>query len=185
MQFNVAQLLKEPTGGTRKYEVSEIVEDLDPELVIQEPITGNLKFTKIPQGILVAGKLKTEVEVNCSRCLEPFDQPVTIELEEEFHPTLDLHTGASLPVSDDHDPATLIDEKHIIDLSEVIRQALLLALPALSLCQEGCKGLCARCGKNLNEGPCDCPTEEVDPRWEALRALLNDADDPSSPETDR
>lgn len=174
MQFNVAQLLKEPTGGTRKYEVSDTLDDLDPELVIQAPIQGKVKFTKIPQGVLVTGRLDTVVEVNCNRCLDPFDLPVTIELEEQFRPLIDLQTGASLPQGEEEDEATLIDEKNIIDLSEVVRQDLLVALPFGPICREACKGMCPQCGKNLNEGPCDCPTETVDPRWDTLRALLED-----------
>ncbi|MBA3533538.1 MAG: DUF177 domain-containing protein [Ardenticatenales bacterium] len=183
MQFNVAQLLKEPTGGTRKYEIDETLDDLDPELVIQEPITGKIKFTKIPQGILMVGKLRTLLEMNCSRCLEPFDLPVTIKLEEQFRPLLDLQTGAVLPQEEDADEATLIDQKNIVDLSEVVRQALLLVLPALPVCREDCLGLCAQCGQNLNEGTCDCPQEIVDPRWEALRTLLDSPEEDSEEES--
>jgi uncharacterized protein len=182
MQFNVAQLLKEPTGSTRKYEVEEQLDDLDPELVIQSPIVGRVKFTKIPQGVLVNGTLKTVVEVNCSRCLEPFDVPVAIELEEEFRPSVDLQTGARLPRGDDEDEATVIDEKHIIDLSEVVRQDLLIGLPSLPVCREDCKGLCPHCGQNLNEGTCDCATDTVDHRWQALRALLDDSGDGATQE---
>ncbi|MDQ4078894.1 MAG: DUF177 domain-containing protein [Chloroflexota bacterium] len=177
MQFNVAQLLKEPTGATRKYDVEEQLDDLDPELVVQEPIRGKVKFTKIPQGILVTGKLETVLEVNCNRCLEPFDQPVVIELEEEFHPSMDLVTGASLPQGQEDDKATFIDEKHIIDLTEVVRQDFLLALPTTPLCRAECKGLCPQCGLNLNEGQCDCPTESIDPRWDVLKALLDAEED--------
>jgi uncharacterized protein len=178
MQFNVAQLLKEPTGATRKFELNESVEELelDPALVIQEPVTGNVKFTKIPGGILATGNLATVLEVNCNRCLEPFDLPVVIELEEEFHSILDLQTGARLPQDEEQDTATLIDEKHIIDLSEVVRQDLLLVLPTIPICKEGCLGLCPQCGQNLNEALCECPVESSDPRWDALGALLDSSD---------
>ncbi|MGH2541254.1 MAG: YceD family protein [Ardenticatenaceae bacterium] len=177
MQFNVAQLLKEATGATRKYEIREPAEELelDPELIVQEPLTGRIKFTKIPQGVLVTGELDTVLEVSCSRCLEPFDLAVSIELEEEFHSTTDVQTGARLPQGEEYDPATLIDEKHIVDLSEVVRQELLLVLPSLPVCREDCKGICPQCGQNLNEALCDCPTEFLDPRWEALRALLDES----------
>ena len=184
MQFNVAQLLKEPTGATRKYELDEGPEglELDPELVIQEPITGRLKFTKIPQGILVTGELETVLEVACNRCLEPFDLPLEVEVEETFYPITDVQTGASLPLPEDSDEATRIDEKHIIDLSEVVRQDLLLALPSRPVCREDCRGICPHCGQNLNESVCDCTGETFDPRWEALRTLLEHSDDPSSQE---
>lgn len=172
MQFNVAQLLKEATGGTRKYELNESIDDLDPELVIQAPITGKVKFTKIPQAVLVVGHLKTVLEVNCNRCLEPFELPAVFDLEEEFRPLVDLQTGAHLPQSDEEDEATLINEKNILDLYEVIRQALLLTLPSQRLCQEDCQGLCMSCGQNLNEDDCGCSDEESDPRWDALKTLM-------------
>ena len=172
MQFNVAQLLKQPTGNTRKYDINEHFDDFDPELVVQDSIQGNVKFTKIPKGILVTGKLHTLVELNCNRCLDPFDQPIFIELEEMFRPLIDLQTGATLPQSEDDDEATQINEKNIIDLSEVTRQALLIAVSWLSFCQPDCKGLCSQCGQNLNEASCNCLAEDVDPRWEALRSLL-------------
>ena len=60
------------------------------------------------------------------------------------------------------------------DLSELIRQTLLVSLPLQPLCREACAGLCPQCGKNWNEGPCDCPTETVDPRFSALASLLDD-----------
>lgn len=172
MQFNVAQLLKEPTGGTRKYELDEPLDDLDPQLVIQAPITGRVKFTKIPQGILATGQLDTVVEMNCNRCLEPFDVPVSFELEEQFRPKIDLQTGAVLPQEEDADEATQISEQNILDLSEVVRQALLLAMPTAAVCRDDCAGLCPHCGKNLNEGPCDCVDDTLDPRWASLRDLL-------------
>ncbi|MGB0387638.1 MAG: YceD family protein [Ardenticatenaceae bacterium] len=176
MQFNVAQLLKEPIGSTRKYLVNDDLDDLDPELVIQTPIKGQLKFTKIPKGILVNGDFKTMLEFSCDRCLEPLDQTISIELEEEFRPAVDLLTGASLPQSEDDEEATQIDAKNIIDLSEVIRQALLLGFPSRRLCRSDCKGLCVECGQNLNQGECNCATESLDPRWSALRSLLEQND---------
>jgi uncharacterized protein len=95
-------------------------------------------------------------------------------LEEEFRPTIDIHTGASLPLTADDEIATRIDAHHEIDLSEVIRQDLLLAIPPSPICRSKCAGLCATCGKNLNEGPCNCQRAEIDPRMEKLQELLNE-----------
>lgn len=172
MQFNVAQLLKEPTGGTRKYDLDEPLDDLDPQLVIQAPIRGQVKFTKIPQGILATGGFQTVVELNCNRCLEPFDEAVSFDLEEQFRPKIDLQTGAVLPQEEDADEATQISEQNILDLSEVMRQELLISLPAAATCRDDCAGLCPHCGKNLNEGACDCSDDTLDPRWASLRDLL-------------
>jgi uncharacterized protein len=171
MQFNVAQLLKQPTGAKREYDIDEPLGELDPELVAIEPIQGRVKFVRTRDGILVTGHLATELEVNCTRCLEAFDLPVEIEIEEEFKSTIDIRTGARVDVDTD-ETETLIDEHHIIDLSEVIRQDLLLALPLTPLCRPDCRGLCQSCGQNLNEGQCDCEHQTSDPRWNALADLL-------------
>lgn len=179
MQFNVAQLLKQPTGATRQYDVDEPLGEIDPELVAVAPIQGHVKFVRTHDGVLVTGDLATVLEVNCTRCLEAFDLPVEIEIEEEFKSTIDLRTGAQLPIVTD-ETETLIDEHHIIDLTEVVRQDLLLALPLTPLCRPDCKGLCQSCGKNLNEGPCDCEPESSDPRWSVLADLLQELDNDES-----
>ena len=172
MQFNVAQLLKQSVGAKREYEIEEPLGELDPDLVPVAPAEGHVKLVRTRDGVLVTGELETVLEVNCSRCLEAFDLPVEIEIEEEFKSKVDLRTGAHLPVTEEDEAATLIDDRHIIDLSEVVRQNLLVALPITAVCREECKGLCPTCGQNLNEGPCNCESEAKDPRWSALADLL-------------
>lgn len=172
MQFNVAQLLKQSVGAKREYDVEEPLGELDPDLIPVAPIEGHVKLVRTHDGVLLTGELETVLEINCSRCLEAFDLPVEIEIEEEYKSKVDLRTGATLPVTDEDEAATLIDDHHIIDLSEVVRQNLLVALPITAVCREGCKGLCPNCGQNWNEGSCDCTPEEIDPRWSALSELL-------------
>jgi uncharacterized protein len=172
MQFNVAQLLKQPVGAKREYEIDEPLGELDPDLIPLAPIKGAVKFVRTRDGVLVTGQLATVLEVNCNRCLEAFDLPTSITLEDEYKSRIDLRTGAHLPITDEDEAATLIDAHHIIDLSEVVRQNLLLALPLNALCREGCKGLCPTCGQNLNEGSCECEPETTDPRWSTLADLL-------------
>ncbi|MCZ7575257.1 MAG: DUF177 domain-containing protein [Ardenticatenaceae bacterium] len=174
MQFNVAQLLKQPVGAKREYELDGPLGELDPDLVPVAPITGEVRFIRTRDGVLVTGQLATVLEVNCNRCLEAFDLPISIEIEEEFKSKIDLRTGAHLPVTDEDEVATLINEHHIIDLREVVRQDLLLALPLNPLCQEACGGLCPTCGANLNEGPCECEPETIDLRWNTLADLFDE-----------
>jgi len=171
MRFNVAQLLKEPVGSRRKYHLAEDIQDLGGEVKLTHPIEGAIKLIHTTEGVLVSGQLHTEVELSCSRCLESFSIAVDFTLEEEFHPTINISTGAKLPSLDGEDEATLIDGQHIIDLLEVMRQDILLALPPRPLCKMNCAGLCSQCGQNLNEGPCTCEQPLGDPRWEALRTL--------------
>jgi uncharacterized protein len=177
MQFNVAQLLKEQTGQSRQYTLHEDIRTLDPEIVPLSTLDGIARLIRTIDGVLATGKLHCSLELNCSRCLEPFSYPIQFALEEEFHPAIDIITGATLPRGDNDDNATRIDDHHTLDLTEVIRQDLLLALPAHPVCRSKCLGLCPRCGKNLNEGPCDCKRDDIDPRLTVLKELLDEQDD--------
>lgn len=168
MRFNVAQLLKGATGSSRRYQIREGIEDLDPELVIREPLVGQIEMVRTADGILVRGELTTVVELQCDRCLEPFIQGVEFKIEEEFHPAIDMSTGAQLSYDGEE---TRIDEHHILDLTELIRQSIFLALPMHPVCRLDCLGLCNRCGQNLNEGPCNCEESMVDPRLEILKKI--------------
>lgn len=179
MQFNVAQLLRASTGTSRRYDVDEPATALQGLLeadgvTVRGPIRGNVTLMHTTDGILVTGRLETTLELVCDRCLDPFQLPVEIELEEDFRPTIDIRSGAALPRVAGEELATLIDEQHILDLWEVVRQGTLLAAPAHPVCRLGCAGLCPQCGQNLNEGQCDCVADSLDPRWLKLRALLDD-----------
>jgi DUF177 domain-containing protein len=170
--FNVAQLLKERTGATRTYTIREDIENLDPEIVALDALSGQVRLMRVIDGALATGVLNTSLGLVCDRCLTPYVQPVDIELEDEFRPSIDIVNGASLPVADG-DEGNIIDEHHILDLSEVIRQRLLLSQPLHPLCRADCQGLCPTCGRNLNEDSCECNEPVVDPRWAALRELLH------------
>lgn len=174
LQFNVAQLLKEGTGGFRLHKVhAETLGSLSNEATIISPITGEVKLLCVGQNILATGLLTATVEKPCGRCVEPFATSITIDLEEEFYPSVDMATGLSVLASPDADRTNLIDEQHILDLQEVVRQEFLLAAEVRRYCQPDCLGLCPRCGQNRNIEPCDCSTEVIDSRWAGLLELIN------------
>ncbi|HEX9896458.1 MAG TPA: DUF177 domain-containing protein [Dehalococcoidales bacterium] len=168
MQINVAQFLKSDQGTTRVVRIDDIFGDESAQI----PVRGELKLTHINRRILVQGKLTIDVPLVCSRCLKPFICSLPLNIEEEYHPSIDIDTGSKLP-SPDESGAFTIDERHILDLTESIRQYKVMALPMKPLCREECAGICPTCGKNLNEGPCDCPSDEADPRWAELLKLKN------------
>ena len=170
MQINVSQLLKEPIGGTRHHELTEMV-DIDNN-GRSRLVHAKVDLLRTQRGILVRAVMQTEVELECSRCLSTFDHPVTLKIEEEFIPTIDIITGANLPPAEDPG-AFIVDEHQVIDLTEAIRQYAVLAEPIKPLCREDCPGLCQTCGRNLNLGPCDCPPPVTDERWEKLVKLLH------------
>jgi uncharacterized protein len=104
------------------------------------------------------------------RCLNGFSS-LENKFEEEFLPTVDVTSGMPLPQGEDAGAFT-IDERHTLDLAEPARQYALMAVPMKPLCKAACAGLCQKCGKNLNQGICQCPTREIDPRWAELKKLL-------------
>lgn len=173
--FNVAQLLKEPIGATRSYEVIVPVAHYDGELSRTEPLEGHVTMLRTNRGILVEGALSGFVVVECSRCLADVRVPVILRLQEEFQPTVDVVRGVFLLVEEE-DTALLINDQHILDIGEVVRQAALLEIPMQALCRPDCAGLCPTCGKDLNAGPCDCRPADADARWADLSALLHEVD---------
>jgi len=166
IRINVSQLLKAPIGSIRSYKLNEIVDVAGDGS--GSTVQGEIKLMRTDRGILAKAILHTEVEVTCSRCLSLFSCPLTLNIEEEYFPTVDVIGGVPLPLPDEPSCFT-IDEHHILDLTEAIRQYALLAIPMKPLCKASCAGLCPNCGYNLNQGPCNCPPQEADPRWSKIR----------------
>jgi len=169
MQINVSQLLQEPIGATREYEVDEATEIIDDEK--KYTVQGKCRLLRTNRSILVKCALSTEVELICNRCLGQFRHRLKINFEEEFLPTVDVVSGVPLPSPEEVGNFT-IDERHTLDLTEAIRQYSLMAIPIKALCDKDCAGLCQSCGQNLNQGKCDCPIQEIDPRLSELTKLL-------------
>lgn len=172
-EFNVAQLLKEPIGGRRSYDVEIPMDFPEPELKRSEPLAGTVYLLRTGSGVLMEARLAGYVSVQCSRCLTDVSWPVSLAITEEFQPTVDVVRGSYVAVEEE-DAALLIDEHHVLNISEVVRQALLLETPLQALCREDCAGLCPTCGQDLNLGPCQCSQDATDARWEALAALLSE-----------
>jgi uncharacterized protein len=168
MQTNVAQLLKAPVGSLRTFPIDDVLEESGTEYHVM----GELTLIRSTNSILVQDRLFTQTEMNCGRCLKPFTLKIPLKIEEEFFPTIDIITGMKLPKPEDPGSFT-IDEHHVLDLTEAIRQYIVTAMPMKPLCREECAGLCATCGKDLNQGKCGCKQEELDPRWAELLKLKN------------
>jgi uncharacterized protein len=105
-------------------------------------------LTRTNRGILVKGTLDTGVEVTCSRCLGSFSHPLTLDIEEEYFPVIDVSSGT--PLSEPEEPGSLtIDGHHVLDLTEAIRQYALLAIPMKPLCREDCSGIYSGSGHSV------------------------------------
>lgn len=170
MEINVSQQLKAHIGNVREYDISEPADIMG--IGVSTLVEGTAKLTRTNRGILVQGNFHTKVPVECSRCLTVFDYPLNINIEEEYFPVIDVNSGIAVKVPDEPGSFT-IDTHHILDLSEAVRQNALLAIPMKVLCRSDCAGLCQQCGKNLNEGQCNCNSEQIDPRWTKLVNLAS------------
>lgn len=122
--------------------------------------------------IVARGDLAATLELECSRCLEPFATDVEIHFEEVYRPSLDVATGTPLKPPDDD--ALRISEQQVLDLKETVRQYLLTMVPIQPVCQPDCRGLCPNCGAVLNTEPCQCEAESRDGPFAVLRELLED-----------
>lgn len=173
-RFNVAQLLQEVVGATRRYDLDDDRLDLEDGLFVH-PVLGHVRLTRTQNGVLADAEVRGDVVLECGRCLTEFSQPIEFPFSEEFYQTVVVNTGARLPKPEEPD-VFLIDENHKLDLADPMREYALLNVPMLPLCQEACKGLCPECGQNLNEGPCDCQTDQDDDRLAVLKKLLDQSE---------
>jgi uncharacterized protein len=106
-------------------------------------------LTRTDEGILVHSEHVAPVTLECARCLEEALADVEGALDEEFLPSTDIRTGLPAEVRVDDDDQPFIDEHHVIDLDEVLRQNILTNLPMHPLCSPACPGLCPTCGDRL------------------------------------
>jgi uncharacterized protein len=155
---HVAQLLKAPVGTQRSFEFSEPVPELATELGLRGPIEGQGKLVRTTHGILAQVQYRAEIEQECGRCLGAARTTIESEVSDEYLPSTNIHTGQpEMIVADVDEPR--IREDHILDLTDLIRQDIVVEQPLRPLCQPECAGLCPQCGENLNEVQCTCADE--------------------------
>jgi uncharacterized protein len=160
LDVDVRDLLGHP-GSHRTVRVEELVEGLRTELAhVPEdtPVAAELLMESVVEGILASGPVAGTMRLTCARCLKPFEAPFNIEVRELFT------TAAS---DDDEDYPV---QEGFVDLTPMIRDNVIPAMPFAPLCREDCLGLCPRCGGDRNLGECSC-SEPVDERWSALADL--------------
>ena len=172
MHFNVSQLMMEPSGSTRAYEVDEDVTLAHEDNV--KRVSGAVKLLRTDRGVWLSARLDSEAVCSCSRCLEEFRQPVQMSIEEECfsgEETGVADEGAGTNVVAVGEERATIDRQHILDLDEAIRQYFTLSTPMKPVCRDDCRGICTNCGTDLNESSCRCDETLVDPRWGPLQEL--------------
>jgi uncharacterized protein len=112
--------------------------------------------------LIVNAKIKADLEMTCSRCLDTFIYPIDIDIEERFTTNRDSENDEAIVVMDD-----------VLDITEIVETSIISTFPIQRVCMNDCKGLCQECGSNLNHNTCSCYKENVDIRFEALRGLFD------------
>ena len=131
---------------------------------VTEPVIAEGTVRNTAGVLVMKGSIRTTIHGVCDRCASDFDQDVEIPI--------DVVLVKELANEENEDEWVFPLEGNDADLDEIIRTVFVLNMDSKLLCSEDCKGLCFRCGKNLNHGPCDCK-KEIDPRLAALRQLLD------------
>lgn len=162
LKVSVAEIVNRP-GEYRDIDVRPVFSDVETALARLEvgPLSSRLRMESVVEGVLVTGRVGGTAALKCARCLEGFEGPVDLDVCELF-----TTPGHDLP----EEEAYKVQGSEI-DLEPMLRDALVLALPLNPVCSEACKGLCSTCGKNLNQGACECRVDDIDPRWAGLSAL--------------
>jgi len=179
MRLELSHIRQPETDFKKVYQPAEVATG-DEDYRITAPVDLRMTIYKDKDRFRLVGTVTTELELQCSRCLEPFVLPVDREFDLRYLPH-----GAAEPESDDDEETEVEDDDvavtfyrdEAIDLNELLREQFYLALPMKPLHAEDCKGICPQCGTNRNVAPCDCSPQWEDPRLAGLKTLLKRNDD--------
>ena len=132
---------------------------------ISRPVQAEGSVTNHAGALVLEGTIRSVLDLVCDRCGKEFSREKVVPLDNLVAQELE---------DEENDEIILLDGTEL-DLDEVVSTAFILAMDTKNLCSDDCKGLCAKCGADLNIGPCQCKPE-TDPRWAALSKLLNEAE---------
>ena len=160
--------------------LSEVIKDIDAKIILDndidiqnaefmgenfvftKPLHINGSITNNTKSLELSGKVTGEMEVQCARCRKPMKVPVEFTVLEVI-----MQDNGEV---DNEDIIVITGEE--IDVNDIILNSFLMNVEGKYLCSEDCKGLCSRCGKDLNLGDCGCDEDNIDPRWAKLAEIM-------------
>ena len=173
LQLDLTRYRRPLEHFSRTFQPQEVGDEGDAYQIVA-PVELEFDVHKDKDKFRLVGRVKTELELPCSRCLEPFRLPVDAPFDVRYLPSADAAAEEEREVAEE-DLETGVYRDDQIDLNELMREQFYLALPMKPLCREECRGLCAQCGTNLNTGACDCAAVWEDPRLAPLRQLKKES----------
>ena len=144
----------------------------DERVSLVEPtfVKGNVRLAGTE--VFVNGQIKTRASVECDRCLKQVDVPIEAAFELAYVTGQTYESSPTAELTED-ELAVAVFDGEAIDVDEIVKEQVLLAVPTRMLCRTDCKGICPDCGIDKNISDCACATDEVDPRWAALKNLTS------------
>jgi len=136
------------------------------------PVNAHLRIDRRGEKIRIEGNIQGRVALQCSRCLVNFRKELSLNINLLYHPATEVANEETYEVSRDEINIGFYSNDEL-DITQVIREQLILNLPMKALCDETCKGLCPVCGADMNLQRCECRYESVDPRLKSLKKLLS------------
>ncbi|HEU0252422.1 MAG TPA: DUF177 domain-containing protein [Pyrinomonadaceae bacterium] len=143
---------------------------IDERVKLTEPAAVSGKVRLAGNEVFVSGHIETRAQVECDRCLQPVELPVSADFALEYISGADYESSAAAELTEDELSVSVFDGE-AIDVDEIVKEQVLLTVPTRMLCREDCKGICPECGTDRNTGECNCVTNDIDPRWAALKNL--------------
>jgi uncharacterized protein len=169
MRIELEKLGKAGGSFSREYRVEQLDFD-EPDLSLLAPISVEGRIRRREREVEVRGKLDTKVAVSCGRCLKSIELPIHIEFAERFTPAVSWKDEEQHELQQEDLDLAVFDGEGI-ELDDLVREEILLAIPGHVLCREECQGLCPTCGIDLNVRTCNCITAGTDSRWDKLKDL--------------
>jgi len=175
MRLELPHFRQAETEFARTFDAAELGGG-DEEYRVTVPVVLNMTIHKDQDRFRLVGSVQSVLELECSRCLEPFAMPVDQTFDLRYLPAT---TGAPATDEDDEEIEVADDDvsmtfyrDEFIDLNELLREQFYLALPMKPLCKVDCRGICPQCGANRNLTTCDCNPHWEDPRMAGLKTLI-------------
>jgi uncharacterized protein len=175
MQLDLTRYRQPLNHFAREFQPEEVAQEAEAYRIVA-PVQVDMDIHKDKDRFRLEGTARTELELTCSRCLEPYRMPIDAAFDMRYLPAPEATADGEREVAEeDLDTSVYRDDQ--IDVNEVLREQFYLALPMKPLCREDCAGLCPQCGTNLNTGTCSCEAGSDDPRLAPLRKILKKTGD--------
>ncbi|MFN2511281.1 MAG: DUF177 domain-containing protein [Pyrinomonadaceae bacterium] len=169
MRVELAKLDNNVGNFAHEYAAGEFVFEDDRVVVAGAPrVSGRISRTEYK--VVVEGEFAAIAELECDRCLQPVQLPISSDFRLEYV-TPETYMSFEAVELAQEDLALSTFDGEVIDVDDIVREQLLLAVPTQAICRENCKGFCPGCGADRNITDCNCSATEIDPRWRGLRDL--------------